>query len=193
MGVMNYHTARSAGMLSPTLDDPHFGNLSETRNTQNHVCKFHIYYILRLICKPAPSPHVWITEMVDKDCALRLVPIVHTFRSAWMGMGPSSSILPENHRPLLYPDAIRLLVMLGACLTSDVMLRCNQKVILRKNIVRKNSGGKSWAESDSSYLTFPFNTKENNWMGTKLEMRRRVKKEYTRHPGASLMPIKFDE
>ena len=58
MGVMNYHTARSAGMLSPTLDDPHFGNLSETRNTQNHVCKFHIYYILRLICKPAPSPHV---------------------------------------------------------------------------------------------------------------------------------------
>jgi len=27
LGVMNYHTARSAGMLSPTLDVPHFGNL----------------------------------------------------------------------------------------------------------------------------------------------------------------------
>ena len=116
MVVMNYHTtARSAGMLSPTLDDPHFGNLSETRNTQNHVCKFHIYYILRLICKPAPSPHVWKTEMRGKKIVLSRVPIFHTFWSPWMEMGPPSPILPRKH--LLYPDAIRLPLMLGAPLT----------------------------------------------------------------------------
>ena len=100
--------------------------------------------------------------------------------------------------PLLCPDAMMLPVILGASLTSDILkdrgFGVTKKSSSKKNIVRKNSGGKRWAESDSSYLTFPFNTKENNWMGTKLEMRRRVKKEYTRrHPGASLMPIKFDE